>query len=100
MKINALRDQMSGILGQVRGRVWACLRKVREKLMAEIDDLERNMPQVSQYNKKGFDPSLPKDEWRCVTNINEQMERKRRVCATAVMSESGNVMDYMKEPRD
>ena len=39
-----------------------CLRKVREKLMAEIDDLQRNKPEGSEYNEEGFDPGLSKDE--------------------------------------
>ena len=93
-KINALRDQRSGILGQVRDRVRGCPLHVGKKLMTEIDDLECNRPEVSEYNRKGFDPVL---SWGCVTNINEEM------CATAVdqlMSERGNVMDNIKGLRD
>ena len=29
--------------------------------MSEIDDLERNKPEVSEYNKRACDPSLSKD---------------------------------------
>ena len=31
--------------------------------MAEIDDLERDKPEFSEYNKKEFDPGPSKDEW-------------------------------------
>ena len=44
-----------------------------EKLMVQMDDLERKKPDVSEYNKKGFDLGLSKDECWYVTNINEQM---------------------------
>ena len=63
--------------------------------MAEIDDLECNRPE-----------GLSKDEWRWVTNINEQMcalMEEQRCYATAVdqlMSERGHVMDNIKELRD
>ena len=54
--------------------------------MAEID------------NKKGFFPVLSKDEWWCVTNINEQMgvlmeETKGHATALdQLISERDNVM--------
>ena len=50
-----------------------CPCNVREKLMGEIDDLERDKPEVSEYNKKWFDPGLFKDEWWCVATIYEQI---------------------------
>ena len=62
-KMNALRVQKSGILGQVRYCVAVSPLIERMKLMEEIADLERNKPKVSEYNKeeqemKGFDPCL------------------------------------------
>ena len=76
--------------------------------MAEIPDLERNKPEVSEYNKKekemkGFDPCLLlKGEWWCVTRINEQMgvlmEEKKGDAAACdqLMCERRNVTVCLK----
>ena len=45
-----------------------------EKLMAEIENLERNKREVSDYNKKWLGPSLSKDEWWYVTSTDGQMD--------------------------
>ena len=71
--------------------------------MADVDDLERNKPEVSEYNKKGC---LSKDEWWCVTKINEQigvLMQEKQGYATALgqwMSDHGNVTDHIKGLRD
>ena len=70
-------EQRSGILGQVTDRVAESPLTEGKKFM-EIADLECNKPEVSEYNKKeeemkGFGPCLLlKDEWWCLTRINEQ----------------------------
>ena len=74
-KIDALREQNSGILGRVGDRVAEGPLEEGKKLMAEATVLERNKPQVSEYNKKEdemkvSDPCL--SLWS-VTKINEQM---------------------------
>ena len=81
-KINALRCRNQGAWATS----WIALRRAlskrererKKKLMAEIAELQRDKPEVSEYNKKeeemkGFDPCFSKDEWWYVTNINEQM---------------------------
>ena len=65
-KIHALLKQKSEILGQARD----------QKLVAEVADLERDKPKVSEYNKKeeemtGFDPSLS-------LSLNDQLTQNQR----------------------
>ena len=73
--------------------------------MAKIYDLEHKKQSLRDRGaRKGFDPGLS-NEWWCVTNINEQMglmEEKNSYATDLdqLMSERGNVMDYIKGLRD
>ena len=51
-KIGALREQKSGILGQIWLRVAERILKERNKLIAGFADSERANPEVSVYTKK------------------------------------------------
>ena len=62
-KIHTLRDQKSRILDQIGDRVAELPHKEGMKLLAEIDDLERDKPKVSDFNMNdeemdGLDPGL------------------------------------------
>ena len=51
-KIAALREQKSGIWGQVGDRVAESSLKEERKLLAAIADLQRNHLEVTECNKK------------------------------------------------
>uniref|UniRef100_A0A7S0ZNP3 Uncharacterized protein n=1 Tax=Noctiluca scintillans TaxID=2966 RepID=A0A7S0ZNP3_NOCSC len=72
-------DAIDERIASIEYRMWteSITLKEEKKLLAEIADLKRNKPKVSEYNKKeeemnSFDPSLSlKDQ---LTKINEQMK--------------------------
>ena len=47
----SLREQLSGVVGQVENRVAECPTTEMSKLMVEIADLERGTLEVSRYKK-------------------------------------------------
>ena len=51
-----------GVSSQSEGSSW-------QKLTISSATSQR----FSEYNRKGFDPGLSKDEWWCVTNISDQI---------------------------
>uniref|UniRef100_A0A7S1AJB0 Uncharacterized protein n=1 Tax=Noctiluca scintillans TaxID=2966 RepID=A0A7S1AJB0_NOCSC len=100
-------DAIDERIASIEYRMWteSITLKEEKKLLAEIADLKRNKPKVSEYNKKeeemkGFDPSLSlKDQ---LTKINEQMgllkEEKKGYSAAfgQLISERQNVTGDMK----
>ena len=102
-KINVLRDQKSGIFGQVRDRVAECLVRDKSKLMAEIAVLESSTLEISEYKTEEEIGGVSFFyEWWCVTDINEQMgvlmedKKSHSAAVDQLVSERRNVTGYIK----
>ena len=91
-QIHAFRAQTPRILGQVSD--------------AEIGDLERNRPKVSEYNKnekdmEGFDPSVPSNiSWPMSTNSGVFGQRTRRVIPIPLLSCCLNIRTFRTMSKD